>query len=106
MFCELCIEGKIQHQSCPTDGGNLGNKLLGLIHSDVCGLLNIKSLGWAKYFLTCVDDKTRYVWVHMLQHKSEVFKKLTEWKALVENSSGHIHVLKTLHTDNGGECVN
>ena len=41
--------------------------------------------------------------VYMLKHKSEVFDKFLEWKASVENSSGH--KLKALRTDNGGEYV-
>ena len=72
-------------------------------HSDVCGELNVKSLGGAKYFLTLVDDNTRYVWICISKHKSEVFDKFLEWKALVENSSGHM--LKALHTNSGGEYV-
>ena len=102
-FCKSCIEGKIHRQPFPKEGGKRSTELLGLVHSDVCGELNVKSLGGAKYFLTFVDDNTRYVWTYMLKHKSEVFQKFFEWKALVENSSGH--KLKALRTDNGGEYV-
>ena len=102
-FCKSCVEGKIHRQPFPREGGKGSTKLLGLVHSDVCGELNVKSLGGAKYFLTFVDDNTRYVWVYLLKHKSEVFDKFLEWKALVENSSGH--KLKALRTDNGGEYV-
>ncbi len=35
-------------------------KSLDLIHTDVCGKLNTKSLGGAEYFLTFTDDKTRF----------------------------------------------
>ena len=41
------------------------------------------------------------MWVYTLKHKSEVLQKFTEWKRLVEKSSGL--KLKTLRTDNGGE---
>ena len=40
---------------------------LELIHSDVCGKVNTRSLGGAE---------------------DEVFKRLVEWKAMVEKSSG------------------
>lgn len=71
------------------------------MHSDVCGKLNTKSLSGAEYFVTFVDDYTRYGRVYMLKRKSEVFQKFLEWKVRVEKSSGH--KLKTLRTDNGGE---
>ena len=53
------------------------------------------------YALTFIDDFTRYVWVYVLKHKSEVFSKFQEWKVLIENSSGF--KLKAICTDNGGE---
>ena len=31
-----------------------------LVHTDVRGKINAKSLGGAEYFLTFTDDKTRY----------------------------------------------
>ena len=67
----------------------------------MCGKMNEKSLGGAEYFLTFIDDKTRYVWVYCLQRKDQVFKKFCEWKAMVERSTGQ--KLKAIRTDNGGE---
>ena len=60
----------------------------------------MKSLSGAVNF---IDEKTCYVWVYVLKHKSEVFDKFLEWKALVEKSSGQ--KVKALHTDNGGEYI-
>ena len=65
------------------------------------GKLAHGSLSGAKYFLTFIDDKTRYTWIYVLKHKSQVFEKFLEWKALIEKSTGEM--LKTLQTDNGGE---
>ena len=50
--------------------------------------MNEKSLGGAEYFLSFIDDKSRYVWVYPLQTKSEVFEKFCEWKAMVELATG------------------
>ena len=63
--------------------------------------MNEKSLGGAEYFLTFIDDKTRYVWVYCLQRKDQVFEKFCEWKAMVERSTSQ--KLKAIRTDNGGE---
>ena len=58
------------------------------MHSDVCGKMNTQSLSGAEYFLTFIDDKTRYVWVYVLKCKDQVFERFLEWKALVEKSTG------------------
>lgn len=72
-----------------------------VVHSDVCGKINAKSFGGAEYFLTFIDDKTRYTWVYLLKTKDEVFNRFQEWKAMVENAVGK--KLKVLRSDNGGE---
>ena len=64
--------------------------------------MNAKSLSGAEYFLTFIDDKTHYIWVYVLKHKHEVYTRFLERKSMVERSTGR--KLKTLHTDNGGEC--
>ena len=50
--------------------------------------MNTASLGGAVYFLTFIDDNTRYVWIYPLKHKDEVFDRFLQWKAQVEKSSG------------------
>ena len=60
-----------------------------------------KSLGGAEYFVTFIDDKTRYVWAYAIKRKSDVFQKFCEWKLEVEKSLGQS--VKILRTDNGGE---
>ena len=55
------------------------------LQSDVCGKIETKSLGGAQHFLTFIDDKSRFVWAYVFKHKSEVFQKFTEWKAMVKN---------------------
>ena len=97
-FCEPCTKGKHHRSPIPTDGAK---KPLDLIHTDVSGKLNAKSLGGAEYFLTFIDDKTRLTWVYLLKRKDEVFQRFVEWKAMVENSGGG--KLKVLRSDNGGE---
>ena len=63
--------------------------------------MNEKSLGGAEYFLSFIDDKTRYVWVYFLRTKGEVYEKFLEWKAMVELATEKR--LKAIRTDNGGE---
>lgn len=100
-FCESCVEGKHHRAPFPSDGRKRATEPLGLVHSDVCGKINEKSLSGAEYFLTFIDDYSHYVWMYVLKHKDEVFNKFVQWKAEVETYSGR--KLKVLRTDNGGE---
>ena len=99
-FCEPCVDGKHHCSSFPKFGCRRATKPLEIVHSDVCGRLEAKSLGGAEYFVTFID-KSRYVWIYILKNKSEVFKKFLERKSMVEKSSGE--KIKTLRSDNGGE---
>ena len=100
-FCEPCAQGKHHRSRFPNGGGKRSEEPLGLVHSDVCGKINAKSLSGAEYFVSFIDDKTRFIWVYVLKHKSQVFEKFLEWKAMVDRSTGR--KLKALRTDNGGE---
>ena len=101
--CEPCVQGKHHRKSFPTDGGKRGDRVLALVHTDVCGKINTKSLSGCEYFMTFIDDKTRFTWVYMLKRKSQAFDKFLEWKAMAEKSTGE--KLKTLRSDNGGEYL-
>ena len=100
-FCEPCLKGKHQRSQLPLYSEKRKWKPLELIHSDVCGKISSKSLGRAEYFVTFIDDKTRYVWAYAIKKKSDVFQKFCEWKAEVEKSLGQS--VKIFRTDNGGE---
>ena len=102
-FCETCIGGKHHKSHFQSSGSTRSKELLDLVHSDVCGKMNAKSIGGTEYFLTFIDDSTRYVWVYPLKQKSEVFDRFLEWKVMVEKASGHN--LKIVRTDNGGELT-
>ena len=100
-FCEPCVKGKHHRNPFPSCGGTRAAEPLELVHTDVCGKINVRSISGAEYFLTFVDDKTRYVWVYFLKQKEEVFSRFVEWKAMVEKASGR--KLKRVRSDNGGE---
>ena len=102
-FCESCIDGKHHRSNFPKAGLHRAKEPLELIHSDVGGKMSIPSLSGALYFVTFIDDYTRYTWLYVLKHKSEVFSVFKEWKAFVKKSSGHR--VRKIRSDNGGEYV-
>ena len=48
--------------------------LLEIIHIDVCGPMNIEARGGYRYFLTFTDDLSRYGYIYLMKHKSEMFE--------------------------------
>ena len=81
-FCETCVVGK-HHCSPFVSSTSQTTEILELVHSDVCGKMQEKSLGGDEYFLTFTDYKSRYTWVYILKSKDQVFDCFLTWKALV-----------------------
>nr|GEY89791.1 hypothetical protein [Tanacetum cinerariifolium] len=61
--------------------------LLGIIHTNVCGLLRHVSRQGASYFITFTDDYSRYGYIYILKHKHEVFEMFKAFKNEVEKST-------------------
>lgn len=101
--CLSCIEGKQRKQPFQTSQTQ-STRPLELIHSDLCGPMETISIGGSRYFLTFIDDYTRYVHIYFLAEKSQVIEAFKEFKNLVENKTDS--KIKILRTDNGTEYVN
>ena len=40
---------------------------LGLIHSNVCGLMNVQAIGGFSYFITFIDDHSWYGHIYLMK---------------------------------------
>ena len=60
-------------------------ELLEIIHTDVCGPMNIEARDGYHYFLTFTYDLSRYGYIYLRKHKSETFEKFKEFQSEVEN---------------------
>ena len=99
--CEGCVLGKT-HQTPQTHSStNPATQLLELVHSDVCGPMSVCSKKGHSYFITFIDDYSRFVCVFIVTYKSEVMQCFVEYKTWVESRTGKL--IKTLRCDNGGE---
>src|SRR5271167_622425 len=103
--CKACIEGKQTKLPYRRYEHN-AKRTLWRVHSDMSGMSvpSIKSNN--RYFVTFVDDLSRYAWIDFTERKDaksirEVFEP---WKADVENKSDH--KVSFLQTDEGGEYEN
>ena len=82
--CEPCLVGKIT--KTPFSGTmDRATELLEIIHTDVCGTMNIEARDGYRYFLTFTDDLSRYGYIYLMKHKSETFEKFKEFQSEVEN---------------------
>ena len=72
-----------------------------LVHCDLWGPFFKATNEGYKYFLTIVDDFSRYTWVYLLIHKSETGSLIPQFAAMVETQFGK--KLKCIRSDNGTE---
>eukprot|EP00794_Sanderia_malayensis_P016599 gene16599-biopygen14022 len=96
--CEICAKGKQRCEPFPKKSQSQTTQLLELVHSDV-GIVNIDSVGGSRYYVTFIDDFSRYTVVHFLKKKSEVLDKFKKFVAVMENLTEK--KVKALRTDNG-----
>ncbi|GJX70948.1 retrotransposon protein, putative, ty1-copia subclass [Tanacetum coccineum] len=100
--CVSCLSGKMTRKSFP-HRPERATDLLGIIYTDVCGLLRHVSRQGASYFITFTDDYSHYGYVYLLKHKHEVFETFKVFKNEVENQLGK--TIKALRSDRGGEYI-
>ncbi|RVW45213.1 Retrovirus-related Pol polyprotein from transposon TNT 1-94 [Vitis vinifera] len=100
--CESCLEGKMTKRPFSAKGER-AKVPLEIIHTDVCGPLNVKARGGYEYFVTFINDYSRYRYVYLMQRKSEAFEKFKEFRAEAEKQLSKS--IKTLRSDRGGEYL-
>ena len=100
--CEICLRGKMTRTPFPKKSERK-TEILDIVHSDLCGPMRVESKGRAKYFMTFIDDSSRWCEVRFLKKKSEAFEVFKDFKALVENQKGR--KMKCLQSDNGTEYL-
>src|SRR6218665_3996636 len=77
------------------------DEILDMIHTDVCGPMQTTTPGGKRYFMTMIDDSSRYTEVYLLGQKSEVPEKIKEHVRHVQTKFGK--TLKKIRLDRGGE---
>jgi transposase InsO family protein len=102
--CECCIEAKSTKKSLPKKSESRSSEVLDIIHTDVCGpMQNITPAG-NRYFMTMIDDYSRYTVLYLLKNKSEVPDRIKEYVRLVQTKFKKSP--NVIRSDRGGEYVN
>ena len=95
--CVDCIKGKQTNKS--KKHANRSSNILEIIHTDIC--CPDMDMPGQKYFITFIDDYSRYMYVYLLHNKYEALDAFKIFKAEVENQCGkQIHIVRY---DRGGE---
>ena len=103
-LCENCVYEKQTRVRFLRVRKHKKSEKLELVHTDVWGLGQVKSLGGSRHYATFIDNATRKTWVYYIRKKIDVFVIFKKWKALVENETGKR--LKRIRSYNGGEYCN
>lgn len=102
-FCDGCEKGKQKRMPFPKERATRATEILEIVHNDVCGPMQTRSLGGNRYFVTLIDAKSRFRAVYFMKHKDQVFEKLKEQEAMLTNVIGK--KIKIPRSDNGGGYI-
>ena len=72
-----------------------------LIHSDIWGLALVPTEGGSKYFVIFVDDFSRYTWIYLLHHRSELVSIYQTFHKMIETQFNR--TVKVFRSDNAQE---
>jgi len=75
--------------------------VLELIHTDICGPFPIASWNGQRYFITFIDDYSRYGYLYLIHEKSQSLDVFKSFKNEVELQLGK--KIKVVKSDCGGE---
>ncbi|RVW38157.1 Retrovirus-related Pol polyprotein from transposon TNT 1-94 [Vitis vinifera] len=98
-ICVECIKGK--QTKTKKLGANRATDVLELIHTDIYGPYPTASWNGQQYFITFIDDYSRYGYLFLIHEKSQSLDVFKTFKAEVELQLNKR--IKSVRSDRGGE---
>lgn len=102
--CDTCMKGKMTRKPFPKSSESRSKSTLQLIHTDVCGPMQIVTPSQNRYILTLIDDYSRYTTIYLLNRKSEVTERVKSFVQEVKTEFGRVP--KIFRSDRGTEYIN
>jgi hypothetical protein len=102
LYCSVCQQIRPRQPRKSSDSRS--THVLQLLHSDVCGPMQVPSLGGARHLVTVLDDFSKLSVVKCIAAKSDVLTILPDMIQLLDNPSGR--PVQRMQSDRGGEYVN
>ncbi|HEV7738404.1 MAG TPA: DDE-type integrase/transposase/recombinase, partial [Chlamydiales bacterium] len=100
--CEGCLLGKSTRRSY-TSSSYRSSEPFQLVHMDLCGPMQTRSIEGHDYFMILVDDYSRFLWVKFLLKKDEAFEHYRNFSNIV--STNFERKIKCIRSDRGGEFL-
>ncbi|KAK9232999.1 hypothetical protein WN943_023248 [Citrus x changshan-huyou] len=97
--CVECIKGKQTNKT--KKGARRSSDILEIVHTDICGPFSKVCLNGQRYFISFIDDYSRYMYLYLLYDKGEALDAFKVYKAEVEKQLGK--PIKIVRSDRGGE---
>jgi transposase InsO family protein len=99
-MCQSCVQSKQPRKSYKTvEERHLTP--VELIHSDICEMNGVLTEGGQRYFMTMIDDASRYCYVYLLKTKDEALNCFKTYKTEVKSQLEK--KIKRFRSDNSGE---
>ena len=97
--CVDCIKGKQTKHT--KKGVTKSGEFFEIVHTNICGPFDSPSFGKEKYFITFIDDFSRYCYIYLLHEKSQAVDALEVYIVEVERQLDKM--VKIIRSDRGGE---
>jgi transposase InsO family protein len=101
-LCVPCVHGKHHKAPFPRQASHRSETPFERIHSDLHEV-PVLTLSGFRYWITFIDDCTRYGWVYVLKKKSDAFDAFTQFKAFIETQ--YSGLIRFFRQDKGGEFI-
>ena len=101
-ICNTCHYAKHKRLPFSSSTSHASNKFE-LLHIDIWGPCSKTSMHGHRYFVTIIDDFSRYTWTHLMHTKSETRRIITDFVAYVETQFDS--KVKILRSDNEAEFL-
>lgn len=101
--CTVCPITKQTRLPFPTSV-SISNSCFDIVHVDVWGSYMVPNYDGKRYFLTLVDDKSRYTWIFLMHTKSDSIVLLRDFLCMVKTQFET--TIKCIRLDNGTEFFN
>ena len=104
IVCEDCIKGKLARITFPKESQTVTHAPLELVHTDVGGPMQERTPGNKRYYLTIIDDYSRYTFLHLMGHKGEAAGLIKQFVKMPKTQFNKVP--KIIRSDRGREYVN
>ena len=97
--CRPCVEAK--QSKSPATGRLAKGDVHHVVHSDIIGPIEPRTIGGARYIIVFMVEASRYAKVYVVKKRNEVFSCFKEFQAWIERKTDVL--VKRFHSDNAKE---